>query len=87
MNNVPSYIIVLSGFLVLSLMVVALAYVWFPESVSGQTFVKVGVSFAVLMIGAVLFSLMGRFMGCASKEGKSCCPHKGAGDDQPSAGT
>lgn len=87
MNNVPSYIIVLSGFLVLSLMVVALAYVWFPESVSGQTFVKVGVSFAVLMIGAVLFSLMGRFMGCASKEGKSCCPHKGEADDQPSAGT
>lgn len=86
MKSVPSYIVVLSGFLVVSLMIVALAYVWFPESVSGQTFVKVGVSFAVLMIGAVLLSLMGRVMGCSSKEGKSCCPHQDKAGGEPPAG-
>lgn len=86
MRSVPTYVVVLCGLLVLSLMVVALAYVWFPESVSAKTFVKVGVSFAVVLIGAAALSLLGRAMGCHSGAGKSCCPHKKAEDETPAGG-
>ncbi|MCB1593230.1 MAG: hypothetical protein KDI90_12355 [Alphaproteobacteria bacterium] len=62
MHKIPTYILVICGFLVMSLMAVSLLYIWFPEVISGEAFVKVGVSFAVILIGSVLMALIGRSM-------------------------
>ncbi|MBK9586508.1 MAG: hypothetical protein KA099_11200 [Alphaproteobacteria bacterium] len=71
MQKMPSYVHIIFWLLVVSLMAVALLYIWFPDVVSEQAFVKVGVSFAVVLIGSVAMSLIGKSM----KGG--CCPHGG----------
>ncbi|MCB1682172.1 MAG: hypothetical protein H6858_05125 [Rhodospirillales bacterium] len=71
MNKVPTYVLVICSLLVVSLMAVALLYIWFPDVVSEQAFVKVGVSFAVLLLGSVAMALIGKTMKggcCAAKD-------------------
>lgn len=71
----PRYILMIFWLLVVSLMAVALLYIWFPDVVSEQAFVKVGVSFAVVLIGSIAMALIGKTMG------GGCCPQK---DTKPS---
>jgi len=65
----PRYIVMIFWLLVVSLMAVALLYIWFPDVVSEQAFVKVGVSFAVVLIGSIAMALLGKTMS------GGCCPH------------
>ncbi len=60
MQKVPTYIVVISSLMVVSLMAVTLMYIWFPDAISGQSFAKVVVTFVVLLLGSVFIAVLTR---------------------------
>jgi hypothetical protein len=60
--KIPRYILVLVAVLVFALMVTCLMYVWFPEMVSTDVFVRLLISFCVLLLGSAALAVLGRIL-------------------------
>jgi hypothetical protein len=66
--KIPRYIVVIAALCVVSLIVVSLAYVWFPEMVGADMFLRVLMSFAVIVLGSVALAVLGRLMSGGSEK-------------------
>ncbi len=64
--KIPRYILLLIAALVFALMVVCLMYVWFPEMISQQTFHRILMSFGVITLGSVVFSVLGHVLSASA---------------------